>query len=284
MKVQTRQDIISLVFTQQANLLIFNLFSKKYLLEIGLKPAVKSKEEKAADKVIKSNEVIDPVMKRIERQRLAVIFILTFFVIFFWAGFEQAGSSLTLYTDKYIDRHVGGWEIPTTFFQSFNPILIVALAPIFAWFFASKFGAKISTPVKMSLGMIILGIGFFFMIMATYEVKTTGTGSAEVVQQKAALIWLLLTYFLHTIAELCLSPVGLSMITKLAPIKLASLMMGVWMLSSFFANILGGYIAKYTEVMGAYTIFMSISVFVIALGLVLLFLSRRLSKMMHGIV
>lgn len=122
------------------------------------------------------------------------------------------------------------------------------------------------------------------MIMATYEVKTTGTGSAEVVQQKAALIWLLLTYFLHTIAELCLSPVGLSMITKLAPIKLASLMMGVWMLSSFFANILGGYIAKYTEVMGAYTIFMSISVFVIALGLVLLFLSRRLSKMMHGIV
>ncbi len=222
--------------------------------------------------------------KKIERQRLAVIFILTFFVIFFWAGFEQAGSSLTLYTDKYIDRHVGGWEIPTTFFQSFNPILIVALAPIFAWFFASKFGAKISTPVKMSLGMIILGIGFFFMIMATYEVKTTGTGSAEVVQQKAALIWLLLTYFLHTIAELCLSPVGLSMITKLAPIKLASLMMGVWMLSSFFANILGGYIAKYTEVMGAYTIFMSISVFVIALGLVLLFLSRRLSKMMHGIV
>ena len=264
--------------------IFFNLFSKKYLLEIGLKPAVKSKEEKAADKVIKSNEVIDPVMKRIERQRLAVIFILTFFVIFFWAGFEQAGSSLTLYTDKYIDRHVGGWEIPTTFFQSFNPILIVALAPIFAWFFASKFGAKISTPVKMSLGMIILGIGFFFMIMATYEVKTSGTGSAEVVQQKAALIWLLLTYFLHTIAELCLSPVGLSMITKLAPVKLASLMMGVWMLSSFFANILGGYIAKYTEVMGAYTIFMSISVFVIALGLVLFFLSRRLSKMMHGIV
>ncbi len=264
--------------------IFFNLFSKKYLLEIGLKPAVKSKEEKAADKVTKANEVVDPAMKKIERQRLAVIFILTFFVIFFWAGFEQAGSSLTLYTDKYIDRHVGGWEIPTTFFQSFNPILIVSLAPIFAWFFASKFGAKISTPVKMSLGMIILGIGFFFMIMATYEVKTTGTGSAEVVQQKAALIWLLLTYFLHTIAELCLSPVGLSMITKLAPIKLASLMMGVWMLSSFFANILGGYIAKYTEVMGAYTIFMSISVFVIALGLVLLFLSRRLSKMMHGIV
>lgn len=264
--------------------IFFNLFAKKYLLEIGLKPKKQSKEEKKEAATAKANEVVDPQMKKIERQRLAVIGILTFFVIFFWAGFEQAGSSLTLYTDKYIDRTVFGWEIPTTFFQSFNPILIVSLAPIFAWFFTSKLGSKMSTPVKMSLGMILLGLGFLFMIMATFEVKTAGSGDAEVVQQKAALIWLLLTYFLHTIGELCLSPVGLSMITKLAPIRLASLMMGVWMLSSFFANILGGFIAKYTEVMGAYTIFLSISVFVIALGLVLLLLSRKLSKMMHGVV
>jgi len=264
--------------------IFFNLLSKKYLLEIGTKPVKKTKEEKAAAKSAKASEVIDPLTKKIERQRLWVIGILTFFVIFFWAGFEQAGSSLTLYTDKYINRYVGSWEIPTTFFQSFNPILIVALAPVFAWFFTSKLGSKISTPVKMSLGMMLLGLGFLFMIMATFEVKTTGSGETEVVQHKAALIWLLLTYFLHTIGELCLSPVGLSMITKLAPIRLASLMMGVWMLSSFFANMLGGYIAMYTEVMGAYTIFLSISVFVIALGLILLLLSRKLSKMMHGVV
>lgn len=264
--------------------IFFNLLSKKYLLEIGLKPKKVTKQEKADAKIAKANEVIDPQIKKIERQRLWVIYILTFFVIFFWAGFEQAGSSLTLYTDKYINRHVGGWEIPTTFFQSFNPILIVALAPIFAWFFTSKLGSKISTPIKMSLGMILLGLGFLFMIMATFEVKTQMIGGEEVVKQKAALMWLLLTYFLHTIGELCLSPVGLSMITKLAPLRLASLMMGVWMLSSFVANILGGFIAKYTEVMGAYTIFMSISVFVIALGLVLMVLSKRLSKMMHGVV
>ena len=264
--------------------IFFNLLSKKYLLEIGTKPVKKTKEEKAAEKTAKENEVVDPLTKKIERQRLWVIGILTFFVIFFWAGFEQAGSSLTLYTDKYINRYVGSWEIPTTFFQSFNPILIVALAPVFAWFFTSKLGSKISTPVKMSLGMMLLGLGFLFMIMATFEVKTTGSGESEVVQHKAALIWLLLTYFLHTIGELCLSPVGLSMITKLAPIRLASLMMGVWMLSSFFANMLGGYIAMYTEVMGAYTIFLSISVFVIVLGLILLLLSRKLSKMMHGVV
>jgi POT family proton-dependent oligopeptide transporter len=98
------------------------------------------------------------------------------------------------------------------------------------------------------------------------------------------LIWLLLTYFLHTIGELCLSPVGLSMVTKMAPVRLVSLMMGVWMLSSFFANILGGFVAKYTEVMGAYTIFYSIAVFVIALGLILLLISKRISKLMNGVV
>ena len=100
--------------------IFFNLFSKKYLLEIGLKPVSKTKEEKMEYKAAKENVVVDPLMRKIERQRLAVIFILTFFVIFFWAGFEQAGSSITLYTDKYIDRSVGGWEIPTTFFQSFT--------------------------------------------------------------------------------------------------------------------------------------------------------------------
>jgi POT family proton-dependent oligopeptide transporter len=122
------------------------------------------------------------------------------------------------------------------------------------------------------------------MLMATFEVKTSGAGEAEVVQQKAALIWLLLTYFLHTIGELCLSPVGLSMVTKMAPVRLVSLMMGVWMLSSFFANIIGGFISKYTQVLGAYTIFSSIALFVIVLGLVLLIISKRISKLMNGVV
>jgi POT family proton-dependent oligopeptide transporter len=261
----------------------FNLLAKKYLLELGTKPTKLTKEEKQAEQE-KPAATVDPALRKIERQRLAVIFILTFFVIFFWAGFEQAGSSLTLYTDKYIDRVVGGWEIPTTFFQAFNPILIVAMAPIFAWLWTTKLFAKMSTPVKMSLGMILLGVGFLFMLMATFEVKTSGAGEAEVVQQKAALIWLLLTYFLHTIGELCLSPVGLSMVTKMAPVRLVSLMMGVWMLSSFFANIIGGFISKYTQVLGAYTIFSSIALFVIVLGLVLLIISKRISKLMNGVV
>jgi POT family proton-dependent oligopeptide transporter len=256
--------------------IIFNLFSKKYLLEIGTKPVKVSKEE------VKENNKKEPLTK-VEKQRITVIVILTFFVIFFWAGFEQAGSSMTLYTDKYINRKVFGWEIPTELFQSFNPILIVLLAPIFAWFWSSKLGSRLTTPVKMSLGMILLGIGFLFMLLATMGVKTSVVNNTEVVTQKASLIWLLMTYFFHTIGELSLSPVGLSVVTKLAPVKLASLLMGVWMLSSFVANIIGGFIAAYVETMGAATIFTSIALFVIVLGVLMLILSKFLSKMMHGV-
>lgn len=265
--------------------IIFNALAKKYLLEIGEKPA--------PSHTVEASEIIDDVqnlksnksgsLTSIEKQRIAVIFILTFFVIFFWAGFEQAGSSMTLYTDTYIDRNLFGWQIPTTFFQSVNPLFIVALAPIFAWFWTSKYGRKLTTPVKMSLGMILLGIGFLFMLFATYEVQTTVEAGKEVVVHKAALMWLILTYFFHTIGELCLSPVGLSVVTKLAPVKLASMLMGVWMLSSFAANIIGGFIAAYVEKLGAATIFVSIAIFVMSLGVIMLILSKRLSKMMHGV-
>lgn len=264
--------------------IIFNLLSPKYLLEIGTTPAKNDKQEVASS----NEETLDAVttkqpLTHEEKQRITVIFILTFFVIFFWAGFEQAGSSMTLYTDKYINRTLFGWEIPTAFFQSVNPAFILILGPIFAWFWTTKIGNKLTTPVKMSLGMILLGVGFLFMLFATYSVKLSGSGDAEVVKQKAALIWLVMTYFFHTIGELCLSPVGLSVVTKLAPLKLASMLMGVWMLSSFVANIMGGYIGMYVEKLGAATIFVSIAAFVILLGLLMLFLTSRLSKMMHGV-
>ena len=261
--------------------ILFNWLSSKYLLEIGVEPGAK-KQETNSEGIVDQKSAKQPLTHE-EKQRITVIFILTFFVIFFWAGFEQAGSSMTLYTDKYIDRHLFGWEIPTAIFQSVNPLFIVALGPIFAWFWNSKYGARLTTPVKMSLGMILLGVGFLFMLFATYGVQTTGSGDKEVVTQKAALIWLVMTYFFHTIGELCLSPVGLSVVTKLAPLKLASMLMGVWMLSSFVANIMGGYIAMYVEKLGAATIFVSIAAFVITLGLLMLLLTSKLSKMMHGV-
>jgi POT family proton-dependent oligopeptide transporter len=263
--------------------IIFNLLSKKYLLEIGTKPSKESrKPETQVIDGVTSNVPKTPLTK-IEKERIAVIFILTFFVIFFWAGFEQAGSSMTLYTDKYINRSIFGMTIPTELFQAVNPLFIVLLAPIFAWFWNSKYGSRLTTPVKMSLGMILLGIGFLFMLFASTGVVATGKGDAEVVTQKAALIWLVMTYFFHTIGELCLSPVGLSVVTKLAPVKLASMLMGVWMLSTFVANIVGGFIASVVESLGAGTIFASIALFVIGLGLLMLLLAKRLSKMMHGV-
>ncbi len=267
--------------------LIFNLLAKKYLLEIGEKPNNKH--------VITDVELVDSSMTEVktpttnapltreEKQRVSVIFILTAFIIFFWAGFEQAGSSMTLYTDSYIDRTIGSWTISTELFQSVNPLFIVALAPIFAWFWGSKTGSRMSTPVKMSLGMILLGIGFLFMLMATGKVQTEIIDGKENVVQKAGLWFLIVTYFFHTIGELCISPVGLSVVTKLAPVKLASMLMGVWMLSTFVANILGGFIAAYVEKLGAATIFMSIGGFVICLGLIMLAVSGKLSKMMHGV-
>jgi POT family proton-dependent oligopeptide transporter len=258
---------------------VFNLYASKYLLEIGTAPA--KTDEKTVQE--KSEGTAQNSLTKIEKQRIAVIVILTFFVIFFWAGFEQAGSSMTIYTDKYINRNLFGWVIPTTYFQSVNPLFIVVLGPLFAWFWTSKYGKKLTTPIKMSLGMILLGIGFLFMLMATYGVQTQGAGDQEVVMKKAALIWLVMTYFFHTVGELCLSPVGLSVVTKLAPVKLASMLMGVWMLSSFAANIIGGFIAAYVEKLGAATIFVSIAAFVIALGILMLLLSKQLSKMMHGV-
>jgi len=252
---------------------LFNGLAQKHLGDLGVKPASQDSGT-AEEKAEHTRE-----LTKEEKQRMSVIFILTAFVVFFWAGFEQAGSSLSLYTDKFIDRTVGGFEIPTSWFQSVNPLFIVAFAPLFAMFWTSNLGKKFSTPVKMGLGMILLGIGFFFMLGAVAE----RGGENEDVTVKASLMWLILTYLIHTIGELALSPVGLSVVTKLAPVKFASLMMGVWLLSSFLANIIGGFVAAYVEALGAFTIFATIAGFVIFLGLVMIALKGPILRMMHGV-
>jgi POT family proton-dependent oligopeptide transporter len=211
---------------------------------------------------------------------MAVIFIITLFVVFFWAGFEQAGSSLTLYTDSYINREVFGYLIPTSWFQSVNPLFIVALAPIVAsvWLSLGRKGKDLSIPVKMGLGMVLLGIGFLFMVGAVLE----RGGDVADNTIKASILWLLATYFFHTIGELCLSPIGLSMVTRLAPISYTSALMGVWFLAPFVAQIAGGYIAAYVEELGALKVFGLIAGFVILAGLVLIAIAKKLFHMMHG--
>lgn len=252
--------------------ILFNLLSNKYLGKIGKKPIkqVSGSAEDIASKL--------PLTK-VEKERMTVIFILTAFVVFFWAGFEQAGSSLSLYTDKFIDRNVFGFEIPTSWFQSVNPLFIVLFAPLFVYFWTTELGRKFSTPVKMGMGMILLGVGFFFMLGA---VAQRGGDNTDITI-KASLMWLVMTYFIHTLGELALSPVGLSIVTKLAPVKFASLMMGVWLLASFLANIIGGYVASYVESMGAFAIFATIAGFVITLGLIMILLKKPILNMMHGV-
>jgi amino acid/peptide transporter len=262
---------------------LFNSLAQKYLGDLGKKPvAVAHNDSKTSTNLQSTNPETGKVLSsKEESQRIAVIFILFLFGVFFWAGFEQAGSSLTLYTDKFIDRTVFGYEIPVAIFQSVNPLFIVLLAPVFGIFWVSPIGRKLTTPIKMGLGMVILGIGFWFMLGAVAE--RAANGNPEDTANKAALLWLIITYLFHTVGELCLSPVGLSVVTKLSPPKLASILMAVWMLSSSFANIIGGKIAALTETMGAGEIFTYISGFVIVCGLLLIALNRPILKLMHGV-
>ncbi|QCX53612.1 peptide MFS transporter [Elizabethkingia sp. JS20170427COW] len=263
--------------------IIFNTFAQKYLGDLGKKPVGSQQTEGENQEQLKS---VNPVTGKEltsgeEKQRVSVIFILFLFAVFFWAGFEQAGSSLSLYTDKFIDRTVLGYEIPTSWFQSVNPIFIVTLAPLFAIFWNSKLGSKLSTPIKMGSGMVILGIGFWFMLGAVAE--RNANGSIEDVANKAGIMWLIMTYLFHTIGELCLSPVGLSIVTKLSPPKLASILMAVWLLSSSIANFIGGFLASIVESLGAGQVFSYISGFVILCGLLLIVLNKFIGKMMHGV-
>ena len=255
---------------------VFNLLAPKYLGVIGTKPVVKFEKQEEGQQV--------DTLNKEEKDKISVIFILFLFAVFFWAGFEQAGSSIALYTDNYIDRDItlpfiGDWTIPSSWFQSVNPFFVVTLAPLFAMFWSSPLGRKISTPIKMGVGMVILGIGFWFMLGAVSE----RGGDIKDTAVKASLFWLVMTYFIHTVGELCISPVGLSVVTKLSPPKLASVLMAVWMLSSSVANFLGGFIAAYVEKMGAGQIFTYISGFVIVCGVLLILLNKPISKMMHGV-
>jgi proton-dependent oligopeptide transporter, POT family len=253
---------------------IFNVLGNRFLGEMGKKAVGKPREI-----AVGANASEAPLTKK-EMQRTTVIIILVCFVTFFWAGFEQAGSSLTLYTDKFVDKMIFGWEVPTSWFQSLNPLFIVLLAPVLSaiWIkLASNKKTDLNIPTKMAWGMILLGLGFVVLIAAVIQ---TGSDEQHIIQ-KANMIFIVLTYFLHTLGELCLSPVGLSMVSKIAPVRLASLLMGVWLAGSGLANVLAGQLAAFTETLGYLEVFSVIGILTIGLGLVLLLVSKKLTRMME---
>ena len=249
--------------------LVFLAFSKRLLGDVGLAP--KPVEHKTSASAAPAQ-----ALTRQEWDRVIVILVLALFVVFFWAAFEQAGGLMNLYTDAKVDRNVFGFEVPTTWMQAVNPLFIMLLGPIFAemWTGLGRKNKDPSIPAKMAMGLLLLSFGFVFMLGASKQSEAAGG--------KAALMWVVAAYFFHTAGELCLSPVGLSMVTKLAPARFASLLMGVWFIANAVANYLAGLIGGYAEKLGEFDLFLAITVATAVAGVVLLAISPFLKRMMHG--
>jgi POT family proton-dependent oligopeptide transporter len=175
-------------------------------------------------------------LEPVERDRILVVLYLTAVSVVFWAFFEQAGSSMSLFTERNVDKHLFGFTILASQFQSFNPAFIILLGAPFSmlWVALAQRGLEPSTPAKFGLGVVQVGLGFAALVYGAEQADVNGTVAA---------FWLVLAYLLHTTGELCLSPVGLSMVTKLSVPRIVGLMMGVWFLSSAFSHYVAGLIA-----------------------------------------
>lgn len=234
----------------------------------------------------------DRSLTRLERTRIYVIYIVAFFVIFFWAAYEQAGSSLTLFADRHVDRHLFGWEVPASYFQSVNAILIVLLAPLMAglWSLLARHKAEPPSPLKQACGLFLLALGYLVIAQGVDGMEAEG---------KVAMFWLIGLYLLHTLGELCLAPIGLSLVSKLSPARFASLLMGVWYMSTAASNKLAGLLAGLLpvgadgtvtpkhflgyEIVTLHDFFLLFTFISAAAGLLMLFCVKRLVKMMNGL-
>ena len=236
----------------------------------------------------------DKGLSKEERDRIMVIFILAFFVIFFWGAFEQAGASLTIFADRQTDRNLFGWEMPASYFQSVNPLAIILLAPLFSslWLRLGNRGLEPSSPKKMAIGLGLVSLGYVVIALAVY-----GLG----IMDKVSMFWLIALYVIHTMGELCLSPIGLSMVSKLSPLRFSSLLMGTWFLANAAANKFAGTLsalipgsgeagqgAKTTyflgfEIANLFDFFLVFIVMCGAAAAILFVMSRWLEKKMHGV-
>ena len=224
-----------------------------------------------------------------ERDRLIVVGILILFSLIFWALFEQAGSSLNILTDRGVNRVIFGWEVPASMFQSLNAGFIFTIAPLFAmlWIALAKRNMEPSTPIKFSIGIIFVGLGFLALVY--------GMRSSEGLQ--TGVFWIILIYLLHTLGELCLSPVGLSSVTKLSPQRIVGFMMGMWFFASAAGNYVAGLIARatasessgvsndvfdLTQKQSFMDVYTDVGLMAIGCGILLTILTPFLKKLMHG--
>jgi len=223
-----------------------------------------------------NTEVMKAPLTKVEKDRVGVLLISFLLVILFWGAFEQAGGLMNIYTMENTDRLIGDWLVPASWFQSINAMFIIFFGTSVALFWANrKLKGKVSSSLfKMIVGLIIMGVGFFFMSGATAQYESTGS---------SAMYWLVFAYLFHTIGELCLSPVALSFVTKLAPVKYASIMMGIYFAMTGFGSKLAGLLGEWSSSLGAFTIFTGIAVTCVGIGLVVLLLRPKLEALTHGV-
>ncbi|HLK62056.1 MAG TPA: peptide MFS transporter [Bryobacteraceae bacterium] len=211
-----------------------------------------------------------------ERKRSAAILVLFIASALFWGSFEQAGSSLNLFAERNTDRHILGWLFPAGWFQFVQPIFVVALAPVFAWLWLklSRRNADPSSPAKFSLALLFAGLAFAVLVPPS-KLAVTGV--------QVSIVWLILTYFLQTLGELCLSPVGLSAMSKLAPDRAAGFIMGIWFLSTAIGNWLAGKAASLYSSMPLPTLFAGVAWPTVAAAVILALLIKPTVRLMAGV-
>ncbi len=241
------------------------LWGQKYLKDVGnFIPAPK----------LEGTKIRKP-LTRIEKDRVIVLLISFIIVIVFWAAYEQAGGLMNIYTHDKINRELLGFEIPASLFQSVPAIFVIIFGTIVASFWSKRQrkGKESSSLFKMAIGTMVMGTGFLMMTGAAIEAQDGG---------KAMLIWLILSYLLQVIGELSISPVALSFITKLAPLKYASIMMGIYFAASGLGNKVAGLVGELATHAGELEVFTGIFIFCLLFGLLLLVFFKKLKALTHG--
>ena len=211
----------------------------------------------------------------VEKDRLLVTFLSFLIIITFWGAFEQAGGLMNLYAKQKTDRMLGGFEVPAPWFQSLNPLYIILFGtPVgLFWLWWKRKGREASSLFKMAVGVIIMGLGFLFMSGASLQYERVG---------ESAMYWLVLAYLLHTIGELCASPVALSFITKLSPARTVSFMMGFYFAATGLGNKVAGALGEAAQDAGELQIFTGIAIFCTIIGLLVIALLKPLKRLTHG--
>lgn len=215
----------------------------------------------------------DKPLDKNDKSRIGALVVLMLFTVVFWATYEQQGNTLALWADANTNRMIFGWEMPASWFQSLNPMLIFALIPVINMLWASqaKKDREPSSVKKMGIGCILVGLSFLVMIPPSQAVA----GGARV-----SMLWLAGCIAILTVGEIYLSPIGLSLVTKLAPVKMVSMLMGMWLLSSFFGNYLSGYIGTFWEKMPKEYFFILLSTIAIGAGVGMLLMIKPLKRAM----